>query len=112
MAPWRLSSAHFMPDMAAPIGPLWAVLCRCRHKKPWLLLVEAQLRVLSTIYCVYEGDEVNTKSRGCGCRLRLGVDGGADSRKTSFPPCRLRHPHRHARHDDSRRDGIKSGPWP
>ena len=55
MAPWRLSSAHFMPDMAAPIAPLWAVLCRCRHKKPWLLLVEGQLRVLSTIYCVYEG---------------------------------------------------------
>lgn len=55
MAPWRLSSAHFMPDMAAPIGPLWAALCRCRHKKPWLLLVEGQLRVLSTIYCVYEG---------------------------------------------------------
>ena len=58
------------------------------------------------------GDEVNTKSRGCGCRLRLGVDGGADSRKTSFPPCRLHHPHRHARYDDSRRDGKKSGPWP
>ena len=55
MAPWRLSSTHFMPDMAAPIGPLRAVLCRCRHKKPWLLLVEGQLRVLSTIYCVYEG---------------------------------------------------------
>lgn len=55
MAPWRLSSDHFMPDMAAPIGPLWAALCRCRHKKPWLLLVEGQLRVLSTIYCVYEG---------------------------------------------------------
>ena len=44
MAPWRLSSAHFMPDMAVPIGPLRAVLCRCRHKKPWLLLVEGQLR--------------------------------------------------------------------
>ena len=56
--------------------------------------------------------DINTKSRGCGCRLRLGVDGGADSRKTSFPPCRLRHPHRHAVHDDSRRDGIKSGHWP
>ena len=55
MAPWRLSSAHFMPDMAAPIAPLRAVLCRCRHKKPWLLLAEGQLRVLSTIYCVYEG---------------------------------------------------------
>ncbi len=55
MAPRSLSSAHFMPDMAAPIGPLRAVLCQCRHKKPWLLLVEAQLRVLSTIYCVYDG---------------------------------------------------------
>ena len=43
MAPWRLSSAHFMPDMAVPIGPLRAALCRCRHKKPWLLLVEGQL---------------------------------------------------------------------
>ena len=39
MAPWRLSSAHFMPDMAVPIAPLRAVLCRCRHKKSWLLLV-------------------------------------------------------------------------
>lgn len=55
MAPWRLSSAQFIPDMAVPIAPLWAALCRCRHKKPWLLLVEGQLRVLSTIYCVYEG---------------------------------------------------------
>ena len=55
MAPRRLSSAQFMPDMTAPITPLRAVLCRCRHKKPWLLLVEGQLRVLSTIYCVYEG---------------------------------------------------------
>ena len=35
------------------------------------------------------------------------MDGGADCRKTSFPPCRLRHPHRHAVHDDSRRDGKK-----
>ena len=55
MAPRSLSSAHFMPDMAAPIASLRAVLCRCRHKNPWLLLVEGQLRVLSTIYCVYEG---------------------------------------------------------
>lgn len=55
MDPWRLSSAQFIPDMAAPIALLWAALCRCRHKKPWLLLVEGQLRVLSTIYCVYEG---------------------------------------------------------
>ena len=55
MAPWWLSSAHFMPDMAVPIVPLRAVLCRCRHKKPWLLLAEGQLCVLSTIYCVYEG---------------------------------------------------------
>ena len=55
MAPRSLSSAHFMPDMAAPFARLRAVLCRCRHKKPWLLLVEGQLRALSTIYCVYEG---------------------------------------------------------
>ena len=43
MAPWRLSSAHFMPDMAVPIAPLRAALCRCRHKKPWLLLVEGSI---------------------------------------------------------------------
>lgn len=55
MAPWSLSSAHFMSDMAVPIVQLRAALCRCRHKKPWLLLVEGRLRVLSTIYCVYEG---------------------------------------------------------
>ena len=44
MAPCRLSSAHFMPDMAVPIAPLWAALCRCRHKKTWLLLAEGRLR--------------------------------------------------------------------
>lgn len=55
MAPWRLSSAQFIPDMAAPIALLRAVLCQCRHKKALLLLVKGQLRVLSTIYCVYEG---------------------------------------------------------
>ena len=38
--------------------------------------------------------------------------GGADRRKTSFPPCRLHYPLRHARHDDSRRNGKKSGLWP
>ena len=38
------------------------------------------------------------------------MDGGVDCRKTSFPPCRLNHPHRHARHDDSRRDGKKKRP--
>ena len=43
MAPWRLPSAHFMPEMAVPIAPLRSVLCRCRHKKPLLLLVEGQL---------------------------------------------------------------------
>ena len=36
--------------------------------------------------------------------------GGADRRKTSFPPCRLRHPHRHARHDAIRRNGKKKRP--
>ena len=56
-----------------------------------------------------KGDKINTKSRGGGWRLRLGVDGGADCRKTSFPPCRLHHPHRHAAHDAIRRDGKKSG---
>ena len=55
------------------------------------------------------GDKINTKSRGGGCRLRLGVYGGADCRKTGFPPCRLHHPHRHAVHDAIRRDGKKSG---
>gem|GEM_PF-2736194 len=64
------------------------------------------------VYCVGEGDEINTKCRGGGWRLRLGVDGGADCRKTSFPPCRLRHPHRHARHDAIRCDGTKSGLCP
>ena len=49
------------------------------------------------VYCVREGDEINTKSRGGGCRLRLGVDGDADCRKTGFPPCRLRHPPRRYR---------------
>ncbi len=61
------------------------------------------LRVLLTIYCVREGDEINTKSRGGGWRLRLGVDGGAD---------RLHHPHRHAVHDAIHHDGKKSGLWP
>ena len=37
------------------------------------------------------------------------MDGGADCRKTSFPPCRLHHPHRHAVHDAIRRNGKKSG---
>ena len=64
------------------------------------------------VYCVGEGDEINTKNRGGGWRLRLGGDVGADCRKTSFPPCRRRHPHRHARHDAIRRDGKKSGLWP
>ena len=54
----------------------------------------------------------NTKSRGGDCRLRLSVAGGSASRKMSFPPCRLRHPHRHAWHDAIRRDGKKSGLWP
>ena len=64
------------------------------------------------VYCAYDGDEINTKSRGGGWRLRLGVDGGADCRKTSFPACRLHHPHRHARHDAILRDGTGSGLWP
>ena len=38
--------------------------------------------------------------------------GGADCRKTSFPLCRLHHPHHHAAHDAIRRDGKKSGLWP
>ena len=65
--------------------------------------------VFSIIYCACEGDEINTKSRGGGWRLRLGVDGGSDCRKTGFPPCRLHHPHRHAVHDAIRHDGKKSG---
>ncbi len=67
------------------------------------------LCILPTIYRDYEGEIINTKSRGGGWRLRLGVYGGADLRKTSFPPCRLHHPHRHAVHDAIRRDGKKSG---
>ena len=64
------------------------------------------------VYCVREGDEINTKSRGGGWRLRLGGDVGADCRKTGFPPCLRRHPHRHARHDAIFRDGKGSGLWP
>ena len=60
------------------------------------------------VYCVREGDEINTKSRGGGWRLRLGGDVGADCRKTGFPPCRLHHPHRHARHAAILRDGKKA----
>ena len=71
----------------------------------WGLLIG----IFPTIYCACEGDDINTKNRGGGWRLRLGVDGGADCRKTSFPPCRLHHPHRHAVHDAIRRDGKKSG---
>ena len=67
------------------------------------------LRVLLIVYCIREGDEINTKSRCGGWRLRLGGDVGADRRKTSFPSCRLHHPHRHAAHDAIRRDGKKSG---
>ncbi len=37
---------------------------------------------------------------------------GDVSRKTSFPPCRRRHPQRHALHDDNSRHGSKSGRWP
>ena len=70
------------------------------------------LRVLPTIFCVREGDEINTKSRCGGWRLRLGGDVGADCRKTSFPPCRFHHPHRHARHGAILRDDTKSGLWP
>ena len=72
-------------------------------------LRSGQLGVLPIVYCACEGDDINTKNRGGGWRLRLGVDGGADCRKTSFPPCRLHHPHRHAGHDAIRRDGKKSG---
>ena len=57
------------------------------------------------------GDEINTKSRGHCWRLRLGGAGGADSRKTSFPSCRHRHPHRHAVHDASNDHGKKSRRW-
>ena len=64
------------------------------------------------VYCAYDGDEINTKSRGGGWRLRLGGDVGADCQKTSFPPCRRRHPHRHALHDDNSRHGSKSGRRP
>ena len=37
---------------------------------------------------------------------------GDASRKTSFPPCRRRHPQRHALHDNNSRHGSKSGLWP
>ena len=54
-----------------------------------------------------EGD-VNTKSHGDCCRLRLFVVVGDASRKTSFPSCRPRHPQRHALHDDNSRHGQKA----
>ncbi|CDD00489.1 unknown [Prevotella sp. CAG:474] len=57
------------------------------------------------------GAEINTKSRGHCWRLRLGGAGGADRRKTSFPSCRHRHPHRHAVHDASSDHGKKSRRW-
>ena len=57
------------------------------------------------------GDELNTKSRGHYWRLRLGGDGGDDSRKTSFPSCRHRHLHRHAVHDASSDHGKKKRRW-
>jgi len=45
--------------------------------------------------------EINTKSRGGCCRLRLiGADGDA-SQKTSFPSCHHRHHQCHALHDDN-----------
>jgi len=56
--------------------------------------------------------DINTKSHGGCCRLRLFVAVGDGSRKTSFPPCRRRHPQRHALHDDNSRHGSKSGLWP
>ena len=39
----------------------------------------------------------------------LGTVGDA-SRKTRFPPCRRRHPQRHALHDDNSRHGSKRPP--
>ena len=57
-------------------------------------------------------DDINTKSHGGCCRLRLFVTVGDGSRKTRFPPCRRRHPQRHALHDDNSRHGSKSGLWP
>ena len=56
--------------------------------------------------------DINTKSHGGCCRLRLFVAVGDGSRKTRFPPCRRRHPQRHALHDDNSRHGSKSGQWP
>ena len=57
-------------------------------------------------------DDINTKSHGVCCRLRLFVAVGDGSRKTRFPPSRRRHPQRHALHDDNSRHGSKSGLWP
>ena len=62
----------------------------------------------NTIINNKQGDTKNTKNRGDSCRLRLGVLVGDASRKTSFPPHRRHHPHRHARHDDSSHDGKKN----
>ena len=86
----------------------WAVESQLRQS--CCCLRSGQLGVLPIVYCACEGDEINTKSRGGGWRLRLGGDVGADRRKTSFPPCRLHHPHRHAVHDAIRRNGKKKRP--
>ena len=83
------------------------------NNSPYCCCLRRRYYVFSPLFIAsMRGDEINTKSRGGGWRLRLGVDGGADCRKTSFPPCRLHHPHRHAMHDDIRRDGKKSGQRP
>ena len=56
--------------------------------------------------------DINAKIHGGCCRLRLFVVVGDASRKTRFPPCRRRHPQRHALHDDNSRHGSKIGLWP
>ena len=52
----------------------------------WGLLVGwgFSLAFFPIVYCAYDGDEINTKSRGGGWRLRLGGDVGADCQKNEF----------------------------
>ena len=74
-----------------------------------LLFAVGLLRVLPTVYCVCGADEINTKNRVADGGFALVWMVVQTVGKTSFPPCRLHHPHRHALHDAIHRDGKKSG---
>ena len=77
-----------------------------------LLLAEGHFAGLIHNWLLLLVVDINTKSHGGCCRLRLLGFVGDGSRKTRFPPCRRRHSQRHALHDDNSRHGSKSGRWP